>query len=157
MRVIVNTSPLIVLDRIGKLGLLRELYRTIVRPQSVLTELQAGAPRFRVSTELLESSWIVTEPDPPEMSLRRELGEGETAVITLAFKTQADLVIIDDLQARLVAESLGIALTGTLGVLCAGHDFGKIPDLKSTIQQVQEAGFYISEDVLGTMLKKHQS
>lgn len=41
MRVVVNTSPLIALDRIGQLGLLKSLYGQVLRPQSVLDELQA--------------------------------------------------------------------------------------------------------------------
>jgi predicted nucleic acid-binding protein len=45
MRVIVNTSPLIALERIGQLDLLKRMYGVIVRPQSVLDELtQVGAP-----------------------------------------------------------------------------------------------------------------
>jgi hypothetical protein len=62
MRVVVNSSPLIALERIGSLDVLKSLYGTVVRPQSVLDEL----------------------------------GAGETAAITLAYKTAADLVILDD-------------------------------------------------------------
>ena len=121
MRVVVDTSPLIALERIGQLDLLRELYGQVVRPQSVLAELLAGQRRYGLSAELMQGSWILTEPDPAEMALRKELGAGETAAITLAFKTHADLLVLDDLQARLVASGLGLAITGTLGVLAAAH------------------------------------
>lgn len=42
MTVVVNTSPLIALDRIGHLDVLPQLFGDVVRPQSVVNELQAG-------------------------------------------------------------------------------------------------------------------
>ena len=148
MRVIVNTSPLIALERIGRLTVLRELYGEVVRPQSVLDEIQAGAERYGVSPDLLASGWIQTEPDPPEMVLRRELGAGETAAIALAVRTGADLIVLDDLQARLVAQDVGLRITGTLGVLCAAHRAGVLSDLQGAILSLQEAGFRVSPSLL---------
>ena len=96
MRVVVNSSPLIALERIGSLDVLKSLYGTVVRPQSVLDELGAGRSRYNFDRALFDTDWILTEPDPPEMVFRKELGAGETAAITLAYKTAADLVILDD-------------------------------------------------------------
>lgn len=148
MRVIVNTSPLISLDRISRLDALRELYGKVVRPQSVLDEIQAGVGRYSVSPDVLASGWILTEPDPPEMVLRRELGAGETAAIALALRSEADLIILDDLQARLVAQDVGLRITGTLGVLCAAHRAGILSDLEGAILSLQEAGFRVSPGLL---------
>ena len=148
MRVVVDTSPLIVLERIGRLAVLRELYGRGVRPQSVLDELLAGKERYRLSRELFDSTWMATEPDPPEMALHRELGAGETAAITLAFTTQADLVVLDDLGARIVAGGLGLRITGTLGVLMAARRGGIIDDLDAVLADLQQAGFRIAPELL---------
>jgi predicted nucleic acid-binding protein len=94
------------------------------------------------------SDWIRTEPDPQDMNLRRELGAGETAVITLAMKTQADLVILDDLPARLVAQAQGLTITGTLGVLLAAQQAGFVSDLKDLFHALQDAGFRIPASLL---------
>ncbi|MBN1671575.1 MAG: DUF3368 domain-containing protein [Kiritimatiellae bacterium] len=152
MRVVVNTSPFIALARIGELAILHQLYGTVVRPQSVLDELHAGVEQHGLDAELTDAEWIVTEPDPPEMILRKELGDGETAVITLALKTNADLVVLDDLQARLVAQSLSLKLTGTLGILCAAHRTGLLADLADAIRRLREAGFRISEELVQALL-----
>jgi len=40
--VVVNTSPLIALDRIGHLDILPRLFGDLIRPQSVADELSAG-------------------------------------------------------------------------------------------------------------------
>jgi len=148
MRVLVNTSPLIALDRIGRLDLLRQLYRRVIRPQAVLDEILAGRPLIRDASTLLHADWIVTEPNPPEMAFRKELGAGETAVLTLAYQSHADLVVLDDLQARLVATSLGLRLTGTLGILLAAHHEGLETDLSKAFADLRRAGFHISETLL---------
>ena len=148
MLVVANTSPLIALDRIGKLEVLRHLYGTVLRPQSVVDELNAGQGAYDISRMLRDAEWIVTKPDPPVMALRKELGAGETAAIALATSLQADLVVLDDLQARLVAASLGLRITGTLGVLLAAQRIGLLADTMPAISQLQEAGFRISVALL---------
>lgn len=153
MRVLANTSPLIALDRIGRLHLLPQLYGKIVRPQAVVEELRAGRTAYPGSEPLFTADWLITEPDPPEMVLRKELGAGETAVLTLALNTRADLVILDDLQARLVAVGLGLRVTGTLGVLLAAHHTGIEPDVRKAVTDLRAAGFYLSDDLLNGILK----
>jgi len=148
MRVIVNTSPLIALDRIGRLGLLRQLFVNIVRPQAVLDELLAGRHRHEGSKELYDAEWISTEPNPHGMNLRKELGAGETAVIILAMNTQADLVLLDDLQARIVAVGVGLQVAGTLGLVQAACDAALIPDAKVVFNELQRCGFRMPHHLL---------
>ena len=87
------------------------------------------------------------------MVLRRELGPGETAVIAYAFKSKADLVVLDDLNARLVAASVGLRLTGTLGLLIAAYKTGLLPDLKGAVNDLQKAGFRIAEHVIESLFR----
>jgi len=148
MRVVVNTSPLIALERIGQLDLLRRMYGVVVRPQSVLDELKAGRGAYELSPLLEQADWIRTEPDPSDMNWRRELGAGETAAITLAVKTRADLVILDDLPARLVAQAQGLTITGTLGILLAAQEAGFVADVKELFRALQDAGFRIPASLL---------
>jgi predicted nucleic acid-binding protein len=82
------------------------------------------------------------------MALRKELGAGETAVLALAYKSGADLVILDDLQARLVAAELGLKITGTLGVLLAAHQQGLEPNLPQALTDLQAAGFHVGSMLL---------
>lgn len=152
MRVLVNTSPLIALDQIGRLEILHALFGQVVRPQSVLDELRDGQHHLRRRPELLDAPWIITEPNPPAMALRREQGAGEAAVLVWGFQTPADLVILDDLQARLVATDLGLKLTGTLGVLLAAHQRGLIPDLAAVVRDLQSTGFHLSPALLRRFL-----
>ena len=133
---------------IGQLQILKALYGTIIRPQSVLDELKAGRDRYELSLTLSAAEWIITEPDPVEEMPRRELGPGEMAAIALAVRSKADLIVLDDLQARLVAESLGLRLTGTLGVLLAAFKAGYLVDLDKAIADLQGNGFRISPNLI---------
>ncbi len=129
MTVVANTSPLIALDRIGHLDVLPRLFGNVIRPQSVVNELQAGKHIYGGSEALFQAPWLTTLEDPPEMLLRKELGSGETAVIALALRMKADLTILDDLAARNVAAELGLKVTGTLGVLLAAYRKGLLDNL----------------------------
>lgn len=148
MRVVVDTSAFVALDRIGQVDLLRQLFGTVVRPQAVLDELRAGGDAHPLSTFLAEADWIKTEPNPKSSSLRPELGRGETAAITLAYESQADLIVLDDLQARLVATGLGLRVTGTIGILLAAHKNGFGPGVDEALRRLDAAGFRMSTELV---------
>jgi predicted nucleic acid-binding protein len=151
--VVVNTSPLVALDRVGQIELLPKLFGKILRPQSVVDELIAGRSVYGGSDTLFYADWIETVDDPPEMVLRNELGAGETAAIALALRINADLVILDDLSARNVAVELGLPVTGTLGVLLAANQKGFLPDVKGVLDALKVSGFRLSDAVVSSILK----
>jgi len=148
MRVVVDTSVFITLDRIGQIDLLRRLFGSVVRPQAVLEELLAGGDSQPLSDAVTAADWIRTEANPKGASLRPELGRGETAAISLAYESEAELIILDDLQARRVAADLGLRVTGTVGVLIAARKEGCGPDVEEAIRLLHGAGFRMSADLL---------
>lgn len=148
MTVVVNTSPLIALDRIGHLDVLPQLFGDVIRPQSVVNELQAGKHIYGGSYALFHAPWLTTLDDPPEMQLRKELGAGETAVIALALRMKADLTVLDDLAARNVASELALKVTGTVGILLAAHRKGILENPRKALSALQDAGFRISDAMI---------
>ena len=146
--IVSNTSPLLALDRIGRLHLLPELWGRVTRPQSVLDEIVAGKGRYGASPQLLGADWLETLPDPGEAGYRPELGAGETAAIALALDRQATLVLLDDLAARNVAAELGLSMSGTLGVLLAATRKGLLDDIEPALKDLMDAGFHMSEELL---------
>ena len=59
-KVIVNSTPLIVLCGIGKLNILKELYKEIVIPSAVYTEVTAKADSACIQLQLA-GDWIRVE------------------------------------------------------------------------------------------------
>lgn len=151
MKVVVNTSPLIALERIGCIHVLHQLYGYVIRPQSVLDELKAGGSQTELNA-LLSVEWIRTVEDPKEMVLRKELGDGETAAIALAVKLEADLVILDDLAARHVAAELDLNVTGSLGILLAAWEKGYLKDIKAAVEDLKSSGFHLSDALVSSLL-----
>ena len=68
--------------------------------------------------------------------LRAIIDSGEASAIALALELDDCLLIMDDLKGRVLAEELGIRVTGTFGVIIeaklAGHNrLGKIAPRKN--------------------------
>ncbi|MBU2499370.1 MAG: DUF3368 domain-containing protein, partial [Proteobacteria bacterium] len=125
MPAVSNTSPLLNLAIIGQLGLLKGQFKTILIPPAVREELriESDLPGSKVIGEAIEAGWIRIE-QVRDMSfvkvLQRELDKGESEAIALALQAQADWTLLDEKEGRRVAKSLGLRVTGVLGILlCA--------------------------------------
>jgi len=89
--VVVNTTPIIALALIGKLGLLRQLYGQVVTPSAVRAEVLAGGSTAVGWVELHDAAWlrVVSLQDPRRADLLADLDRGEAEVIALAGMRQA--------------------------------------------------------------------
>jgi predicted nucleic acid-binding protein len=117
--VVADTSPLNYLIEIDCIGLLHQLYGTIIVPRAVAYELtHSDAPmKVRLWVERLPD-WVVergssSQPDPGLVSL----DYGEREAIQIALEVNADLLLIDERRGSKEAERRGLTVTGTLGVL----------------------------------------
>lgn len=155
-KVVVNSTPLIILCNIGKLSLLKELYQEIYIPEAVYKEITAKQDSA-CHTVSQSTDWIKVIKIPANEKLRiyrARLHAGEVEVMILAQQLPiADLVIIDDNAAKTTAKFLGIKVTGTLGVLLKAKNLGLIPSIKPLIEKMQTAGFYISDNIKNLILK----
>ena len=149
-----NSSTLIHLGAIGRLALLRAFYGKISVPPAVWREVveegkgRAGAIEVE---EAREAGWIeVVSPGDASLSslLQRDLDEGESEAIALAVERQADVVLLDESDARRAADLLGLPRTGVVGVLIRARLEGKIASLREELDRLREdAGFWIAEDL----------
>lgn len=80
------------------------------------------------------------------------LDKGEREAILLTQELSADLLLVDDKQARLAAADLGIAITGTVGILDKAARMGLI-DVKSVIKELQTTNFFIADDLIKKLLE----
>ena len=74
---------------------------------------------------------------------------GEAEAIALAQSIPDSMVLLDDAQARRVAEHLGIRRIGTLGILRRAKKAGLISELKIYIEQLRSNGIYIRSNLMG--------
>lgn len=143
MVVVADTSPLIYLSRVGALGLLHTLFGEVVVPGAVWTEVVEQRTAAPGLDALRIANWLrVVDQELPVLDLG--LDAGETAAILLAESLQADLLLIDERLGRRVAESRGLIVRGTLGVLVQARRTGALPALRPVLERLVADGFRIS-------------
>ena len=154
MIVVSDTSPLNYLILIGQEDLLRKLFGRVIIPQAVFDELRATGASAKVRYWSQNPPvWVeIKETDLIPDTALDVLHAGEREAITLAQELSADLLLVDDKQARLAAINLGIAITGTLGVLDRAAREGLI-DLKAVIEELRKTNFHIAEDLIQKLLE----
>lgn len=148
MNVVCNTSPLLFLAKIERLALLAALYQAIRIPVAVLAEVHGKADDAAAQIQAISATapFVVQAATPATLArVPAELGPGEREALALALDTAADLVILDDQEGRRVARPLGLAVTGTVGVLVEAHARGLIPSVRSELDRLRHAGLWISE------------
>ena len=148
MKAICNTSPLILLAKIGRLHLLQQLFREILIPVAVLEEVRAkpGSEVQQLQT-LIEGGVYQLHKVAGNVlgDIPAELGSGEREVIALAIEKQADLVILDDLEGRRIARERELTVTGTIGLLVEARKRGLIPSIRGELDRLIEAGMWLDE------------
>ncbi len=155
--VVANSGPLIHLSQIRRFYLLREFFKEILIPPAVYCEVVVEGRGRPGSREVKEASWIrVVEIRDKRLKniLQLVLDKGEAEAIVLALEVNADLVLLDDREARLQAKRLGLHVTGTLGILLRAKRLGLIESLKEELNKLKKAGFRISKNLEEEILKE---
>lgn len=146
MKIVCNSSVLIALENANSLSILKDLYREVIIPPSV---------KLEVFGRKQPPSWIkcveLSQPLAAKV-LRSNLEAGESEAICLYEEIRADLLIIDDLEGRKVAERLGAIISGTLGILTLAKERGIIKNVKPILKEIVKAGFRISDDLYKEVL-----
>jgi predicted nucleic acid-binding protein len=138
-KVYVDTSALIILNKIDALGLLNKIYGNVFITNFINAELSEILP-----------SWIIIEPAHNfEQSFLKNfnLGPGESSIIMNALEYNGFL-IIDDLKARKIATTLSLRYTGSVGILITAKKLGFIYSVKYYLEKIQTTNFRISDALI---------
>jgi len=151
--VISDSSPLISLLSVEKLDILGKLFETVMIPEAVYNEVF----NKKVSNlDLKKTKFLqiekVTDRKMVKL-LKMQLGYGESEVIALALEKGIDRVIIDDKQARKVADKLGLKVIGTLGILILAKEKQVIKEVRPLVLSMMEKiNFRIDRALLNKIL-----
>jgi predicted nucleic acid-binding protein len=158
--VVVDSSVLITLAAGEQFHLLRDFYSTIHIPPGVWKETTAAPKTFGVQEVQRAKSdgWLVVQ-SPRDLAkvsaLPFNLQPGETEALALALELSGSLLLVDDAQGRKAAAALGIAYTGTLGVLLRAKAEGKISALRPVLGLLAtRTTFWLSPAVESAALKQ---
>ncbi len=151
MIVVADASPFVVLVAIGHVDVLPTLFREVLIPLEVASELAS-------SRRPPEVTGFIATP-PPWLRIRAPsssetipgLDAGETAAIALAAEVHAGRLIIDEYRGRKAATERGLRVVGTVGVLELAAEMGLI-ELKKAFERVRQTDFWISHKLLDERL-----
>lgn len=137
--VVSDSSTLMHLAALERLTLLRDFFGQVVVPPAVWHEVVTegkGRPGAAEVSQARQSGWLAIETPVDQallQLLRRELNDGEAEAIAVAVERQADLIPVDETEARRVADLYGLPKTGVIGVLMRAkrEASGRRPDVCS--------------------------
>lgn len=110
--VIADTSCFIILSKIGELTLLRDVYGEVLTTVENVIEFGEVLP-----------DWVIVKAVTDkgrQGALEKQIDRGEASAIALALEFPGATIVLDDYKARRLAKSLGISLTGTVGIIIRG-------------------------------------
>jgi predicted nucleic acid-binding protein len=145
LQVVSNSTPIIALAKIDRIEILRELFGIIVIPEAVRNEVADRGRKRAGSAEVMGHDWIVTKRVHNRTAvdfLLVSVDPGEAEAIALAKESDADLLLIDDRAGRRISESVGVAITGTIGVLLRYYR-GNPRSFKRALDELMANGFRI--------------
>ncbi len=152
--IVADSSPLIALAIIDQLELLPRLYRQVMLPLAVWEEVTIRGAGLPGALAVSQCTWLdIKEPDT---NLIKPLGvlldRGEAEAIALALADPSCIVLLDDAQARRVAERFGVARIGTLGILRKAKKAGLLDAIKPLVQRLQASGLYMRPALIDAIL-----
>ncbi|NJL37203.1 MAG: DUF3368 domain-containing protein [Leptolyngbyaceae cyanobacterium RM2_2_4] len=155
MIVVSDTTPLSELAKVGRIELLHDVFRKIVIPQEVYSELTTGKhPAVDIvrSLQWLEVQAVSDPQKVFDFAMETRLGLGECAAILLAEELLADQILIDDLEARQVAKFRCLPVIGTVGTLLLAKERGFVPSVKEILDELISQGKRISQQLYQDVL-----
>ncbi len=124
--IISNSSPIILLSKINKVDVLKEIYGKVFIPYGVYNEAvtqgkeerygDAAVVEKKIDDFIFVKALNKNHKDTAQ-SLMSLLGKGEAESIALCEQEKSGMLLMDDWRARKIAESKGIVCRSTLGVL----------------------------------------
>lgn len=129
MIVISDTTPILSLLKAQKLDLLQKLYKSVVIPKAVYSELTTN-PIFKEEREsIINCPFLKVEKagNLKSVKILRDvtgLDAGESEALILYDEKKADLLLIDERKGRSIAKKMSVEYIGTLGIFMLAYDKG---------------------------------
>jgi hypothetical protein len=146
--VVSDTSAVTSLLKIGRAGILADLFRKIVIPPAVREELlkyHAVLPQFLEVKATRDQSQV--------LHLLEQLDQGEAEAIVLSLELGADALLIDERRGRAIARKKGIVCLGLAGALLLAKRNGIIASLREILDELEVgARFYLAAELKRRLL-----
>jgi uncharacterized protein len=156
--VVADSSPLIILAKLGHFGTLNRLFPFVHISPEVHSEIVISGVGLPGAMEVSNAGWIEVKPIQNPASLysaqrKYGLGPGEMSTILLAKEIDANPVLLDDNKARKLAKAEGLEILGSVGLLEIFYSRHYFTDLRGAFQQLRAHNVYIDQRLLDRRLR----
>jgi predicted nucleic acid-binding protein len=147
--------------KIGQLDLVYHLFGEIQIPEAVFNELISNS-RFKLESIQIQKSSFVKVSRVIDIkavdALRTNTGldVGESEAIVLSNSIGADILLMDEVKGRQVAQQMGINIMGTVGLLMVayGEQILSKEEIMKCIEVLRSSGRHISEKLYKQLINK---
>ena len=150
-----NTTPIISLSSIGKIEILRDIFREIIIPQAVYDEIkskQYGYGYNEVDLAFIKIKKVINMDLMSQYQDQLDIGEAET--IALSKELDADNTIIDENIGYNVAKESGLNVVRTLSILLKAKENNIVTEVKPLIEEMILNGRWYSNRVYRLFLSR---
>ena len=157
MTVVADSSPLVILTKLGCFDLLNRLFRRVDISAEVHHEVVVAGAGLPGATEVANAKWVEVrnlqnQADLLAAQQNYALGVGELSTILLGKELHANAVLLDDYKARKLATAEGLQVRGSVGLLETLYLRGYLTDLRATFRQLLTDS-YIDQRLLDRRLR----
>lgn len=157
MTVVADSSPLVILTKLGCFDLLNKLFRRLDISAEVYHEVVVAGAGLPGATEVANAKWVEVRnlqnhADLLAAQQNYALGVGELSTILLGKELHASAVLLDDYKARKLAKAEGLQVRGSVGLLETLYLRGYLTDLRATFRQLLTDS-YIDQRLLDRRLR----
>ena len=148
MKVVSNSSPLIILYKCGKLDLLKQLFGQVLIPNAVHQESVYNTKDTLQSEAISRCDFIQVHPIPEQQfEFNHRIDQGEAEAILLAATLKADYLLLDDKRAQKEAKIHHINFIPTFALLLKATQKGIISDFDAVLVELQQKNIFLSREL----------
>jgi predicted nucleic acid-binding protein len=155
--VVADSSPLVILAKLGCFDLLNKVFRRLDISAEVYHEVVVAGAGLPGATEVANAKWVEVrnlqnQADLLAAQQNYALGVGELSTILLGKELHANAVLLDDYKARKLATAKGLQVRGSVGLLETFYLRGYLTDLRATFRQLLTDS-YVDQRLLDRRLR----
>jgi uncharacterized protein len=153
MLIVADSSALIALATCDGLHVILQVYDDIKVPEAVYAEIVAPEKPQSDALGAFLSERVMKVDTTRWVLAAGGLGRGEIEAMALYKELSADVLLIDDHRARVIAEHNQINCIGALGLLLVAKRNGMIGEITPYIQKLRQSSIYYGDALLDRVLK----
>ncbi len=151
MILIADSSALVALSIVDKLDVLEKLFGEVYVPRAVYDEVRKENKSEAYKLAHYCKNRVLDIQTSINFNIT--LGKGESEAIVLYTEQNADFLLCDDKKAKKFAQSFGLKVIGSLGILLKAKDANLIEEIAPFIEILRGSQIFIDDKTCNLVLK----